>query len=103
MLFRSYVANWPKDRVAAWDSLLQARAIENLSYSIGVNRVGLDGTNIAYNGHSACYNFKGDLLNKKTELETINYIWLSKSELENYRNSFPANLDADTFNIDTNP
>ncbi len=94
-----YVANWPKARISAWDTLLQARAIENLSYSIGVNRVGIDGTNTAYNGHTACYNFKGELLSKMLEKETIVSIDLSKADLDNYRKSFPANLDADTFNI----
>ena len=47
-----YVANWPAVRVSAWDALLKARAIENLSYSIGLNRVGSDGKEIAYNGHT---------------------------------------------------
>ena len=52
-----YVANWPKPRVNAWDTLLQARAIENLSYCVGVNRVGEDGTGAAYVGHSNAYDY----------------------------------------------
>lgn len=57
-----YVANWPAARVNAWDTLLEARAIENLSYCLGLNRVGIDGKRIAYNGHSAAYNPKGERL-----------------------------------------
>jgi len=94
-----YVANWPKARISAWDTLLQARAIENLSYSIGVNRVGTDGNKKDYNGHTACYNYKGELLGNMVEKETIVYVDLSKPDLGNYRKSFPANLDADTFII----
>ncbi len=96
-----YVANWPKARILAWDVLLQARAIENLSYAIGVNRVGTDETGKAYNGHSTCYNFKGEPENKVLEKEAIIYVHLSKNALDDYRNSFPAHLDADTFNIAT--
>ncbi|NEW80406.1 MAG: amidohydrolase, partial [Gelidibacter sp.] len=48
-----YVANWPKIRIAAWDTLLKARAIENMCYTVGVNRVGVDANNYEYNGHSA--------------------------------------------------
>jgi len=95
-----YVANWPKARINAWDTLLQARAIENLSYSIGINRVGTDGSNKAYNGHTGCYNYKGELLGEVAEKEAVVYANLSKSDLDNYRKSFPAHLDSDTFIID---
>ena len=54
-----YVANWPKTRINAWDSLLKARAIENMSYSLGVNRIGEDANNLIYPGHSSCYDFFG--------------------------------------------
>lgn len=95
----TYVANWPKARVNAWDALLRARAIENLSYAIGVNRVGKDGMDIEYNGHSACYDFKGEPLNTLSESEEIIYVTLSKSVLSKYREKFPAQLDADEFDI----
>jgi len=95
-----YVANWPKARINAWDTLLKARAIENLSYSIGVNRVGIDGAGKTYNGHTACYNYKGDLLGNMVKNEVIVYINLLKEDLDNYRKSFPAHLDSDTFIID---
>ncbi|MCB0497819.1 MAG: amidohydrolase [Cyclobacteriaceae bacterium] len=94
-----YVANWPKARVEAWDTLLKARAIENLCYSIGVNRVGADGVEIIYNGQSACYNFKGESLLEKSANEEIYLIRVSKKELEEYRTKFPAHLDSDTFKI----
>lgn len=94
-----YVANWPQARINAWDTLLQARAIENLSYAIGLNRIGSDGTGTKYNGHSACYNYKGDAICNPSEIEEVINVTLSKKEIDNYRKSFPANLDADDFNI----
>ncbi len=78
-----YVANWPKARVNTWDTLLQARAIENLSYSIGVNRIGIDGTDKSYNGHSAVYDFKGKQLTNKAEEDTVMNLTLKKNVLEN--------------------
>jgi Predicted amidohydrolase len=59
-----YVANWPVKRIVAWDALLKARAIENMSYCIGVNRVGIDGTGHEYVGHSAVYDVLGDCISK---------------------------------------
>ena len=57
-----YVANWPNTRIEAWDTLLKARAIENMSYVIGVNRVGLDANNLSYPGHSKVFNHMGKLM-----------------------------------------
>jgi len=94
-----YVANWPQPRISAWDALLKARAIENISYSVGVNRIGKDGTNKIYNGHSACYDYKGELLNELNEKNEIILLTLSKSDLIDYRDKFPAHLDADSFHI----
>lgn len=94
-----YVANWPEARINAWDTLLQARAIENLCYSVGVNRVGFDGNNKNYNGHSGFYNFKGEPLNNLTENTEVICVTLSKAKLERFRKSFPAHLDADSFTI----
>lgn len=62
-----YVANWPEPRVNAWDTLLRARAIENMSYCIGVNRVGTDGNNLTYIGHSNIYDTYGRPLLKTRE------------------------------------
>ena len=55
-----YIANWPKKRIQAWDTLLRARAIENMCYCLGINRVGNDGNNISYPGHTTFFNYLGD-------------------------------------------
>lgn len=95
-----YVASWPAARVSAWDSLLPARAIENLAYSIGVNRVDKDGNGILYNGHSAAYDFKGNQLDFLGEDEKIIVLTLDAQALDSYREKFPAWMDADNFSID---
>ena len=94
-----YVANWPAARQQAWDVLLPARAVENLCYTVGVNRVGEDGNGIAYTGGSAVYGFKGDTLWLQHTSEAIKTITLSGDELEQYRQKFPAQLDADKFKL----
>ncbi len=95
-----YIASWPAARVSAWDALLPARAIENLAFSIGVNRVGTDGNGIPYNGHSAAYDFKGEKIADLGEGEGIQTIKLSASVLEDFRSKFPAWRDADSFQIE---
>ncbi|WKK87206.2 amidohydrolase [Marivirga arenosa] len=94
-----FVANWPAVRVNAWDSLLTARAIENVSYSIGVNRIGNDGNEIPHNGHSAIYDPKGNAVYFADDREVIKTISLSAEELMKFRQKFPAQLDADNFLI----
>ncbi len=97
-----YVANWPKLRVAAWDALLKARAIENMSYCIGVNRVGLDGNNHEYSGHSAAYDVLGQRMDFIPEnKEVIEIISLSKNELEMHRSKLNFLRDRDDFNLTT--
>ncbi len=93
-----YVANWPAARVNAWDTLLEARAIENVSYSIGLNRVGKDGVGIEYNGHSAAYSPKGEQLAFSEKGEVI-IVELSAESLLGFREKFPAQMDADQFEI----
>lgn len=93
-----YVANWPAVRVNAWDTLLKARAMENVAYSVGLNRVGADGKGIEYNGHSAAYSPKGETIAFSETEEVINLV-LSKSNLIEFRKKFPAHLDADSFGI----
>lgn len=95
-----YVANWPQPRVTAWDALLKARAIENLCYCMGVNRIGTDGNDVPYNGHSSIYDFKGEALIQPDEEERSVIITLSRQNLMDYRTKFPAHLDADKFSID---
>ncbi|GAB3501774.1 amidohydrolase [Spirosoma knui] len=94
-----YVANWPAVRRNPWNVLLQARAIENLSYVVGVNRVGQDGNQHQYSGDSAIINFKGDVLFCETDNEVVHQQTLSLDELRAFRSAFPANLDADSFVI----
>lgn len=95
-----YVANWPVPRVSAWDALLKARAIENMSYSIGVNRVGTDGTGMDYNGHSQIYNVLGhELLTQPWETDGIQTTEIHKSEIENYRSKLRFLEDRDGFTL----
>jgi predicted amidohydrolase len=94
-----YVANWPAPRANAWRTLLQARAIENLAYVIGVNRVGTDANELAYAGDSLLVDYKGGLaLDLKAENQILT-AELSASELADFRAKFPAHLDADSFNL----
>ena len=94
-----YVANWPAVRRHAWNVLLQARAIENLCYVAGVNRVGTDGNGHAYSGDSALINFKGEVLFQQVDQAVAHQQTLSLDELNAFRQAFPANLDADAFSL----
>jgi omega-amidase len=93
-----YVANWPSARGLHWNRLLQARAIENLSYVIGVNRVGMDEAGQHYAGDSSIYGPAGELIATSQEPEVLTYE-LYADKLMAYREKFPANLDADDFNL----
>lgn len=95
-----YVANWPVTRIDAWDTLLKARAIENLSYVVGVNRIGQDGNGIEYNGHSAIISPKGEPIFINEGMETTRTIELSANSLQAFRDRFPAYMDADEFTIE---
>ena len=94
-----YVANWPAPRQAPWDTLLQARAIENLSYVAGVNRVGTDGPGHPYTGGTALIDFKGDVLFRQYDTEAVHQQTLSLESLQAFRTKFPAYLDADDFTL----
>ena len=94
-----YVANWPAVRQTAWNVLLQARAIENLSYVVGANRVGNDGNGYPYSGGSAVIDFKGDILFRQDDTEIVHQQSLSLEDLRLFRATFPANLDADGFTL----
>ena len=97
-----YVANWPERRVLAWTSLLRARAIENQSYVIGVNRTGDDGNKIPYTGESMAVDPMGEILYHKNDEEDVFTVTLDKSHLEKTREKFPFWKDADRFKIITN-
>jgi omega-amidase len=94
-----YIANWPQPRNSAWNILLQARAIENLSYVVGVNRIKTDGKGIAYSGDSAVISPKGERLFYAGDQEIIQTVTLSKEDLLSLREKFPAYLDGDAFKI----
>ncbi len=94
-----YVANWPEKRSTAWKTLLQARAIENQCYVIGVNRVGNDGNNIYHSGDSMVVSPLGEVLYHKAHDEDIFTITLKKEELNEVRKKFQFWRDADSFQI----
>lgn len=93
-----YVANWPSARSLHWNRLLQARAIENLSYAVGVNRVGMDEKHQHYSGDSAIYGPAGEVLVHTQEPGAFVFE-LYPDKLKQYRESFPAYVDADDFEL----
>jgi predicted amidohydrolase len=95
-----YVANWPKIRTNAWDALLKARAIENMSYCIGVNRVGLDGNDYEYIGHSGAYDVLGHRMDNIPEgEEATEIVVLEKEYIKTYREKLNFLNDRDDFNL----
>lgn len=95
-----YVANWPAARITAWDVLLKARAIENMSYCIGLNRVGRDGKDLEYVGHSAVYDSLGKKVSQKAEeAEWVEEVTLYKKHLEDTRSQFRFLQDRDKFTL----
>jgi len=97
-----YVANWPKPRIAAWDALLKARAIENMTYCIGVNRVGLDANNYEYPGHSVTYDGLGEKISDLQEnKEQTEIVTLKKDHLRTIREKLKFLDDRDDFNLIT--
>ncbi|MBP2831322.1 amidohydrolase [Aquimarina sp. U1-2] len=96
-----YVASWPRPRINAWDILLQARAIENMCYCIGVNRVGTDGKGFEYNGHSAVYDVLGNSISKENpvEKEYTLLATLEKSHISRVREKLPFLKDRDHFKL----
>lgn len=94
-----YVANWPKPRVNAWDILLKARAVENMSYVIGVNRVGVDANNLEYVGHSQAIDFLGNYIKEPQEIEGVFIVELDKNEMLETREKLNFLYDRDKFQI----
>lgn len=94
-----YVANWPKVRVNAWDILLKARAVENLSYVAGVNRIGLDGHNYEHKGHSQVVDFLGNPILEPQENEGVFIVELDKNAMLEARKKFDFLSDKDVFEI----
>ena len=95
-----YVANWPKPRINAWNALLKARAIENMCYCIGVNRVGLDTNNYEYSGNSAVYNVLGEeISNISPNIEQTEILVLDKNHIKTNREKLQFLNDRDDFNL----
>jgi omega-amidase len=95
-----FVANWPAPRRQPWRTLLRARAIENLSYVIGVNRVGVDGNDLPYAGDSAVIDPVGEPLIELGTQEQVVTVTLDPVPLLAHRERFPAWMDADNFSLD---
>jgi len=94
------VANWPAARRHVWDTLLKARAMENQTMVVGVNRVGKDGRNTEHSGGTTILNFNGEtIVNAADNQQQIITTELDFSKLEKFKNNFPAFLDADNFEL----
>lgn len=95
-----FVANWPNARMLAWDTLLKARAIENLCYVVGLNRVGIDNNRLVYTGHSAVYDAMGSsILNFEPGEETIGSVSIDLAHIAQTRGQFRFLEDRDHFVI----
>lgn len=94
-----YVANWPERRAPHWRALAVARAIENLACVVAVNRVGEDGNGITYSGDSMVIDAQGRALTHLAYVESVQNVALSRAELDEYRKRFPADRDADAFEL----
>ena len=92
-----YVANWPSARAHHWRTLLQARAIENLAYVVGVNRIGADANGLNYSGDSMLVDPRGQLVVDMLDRAGCEQGIASASELQAYHEQFPAFMDADEF------
>ena len=94
-----YVANWPVARTVAWKALAIARAIENQSYVVALNRVGIDGKGHKYNGDSQVINSYGEVICHLDDHEYVQIVTLEREVLEKHRKDFPVGLDADGFEL----
>jgi omega-amidase len=92
-----FIANWPQRRAEHWKVLLQARAIENQSYVIGVNRIGTDGNGLYHSGDSSVIDPIGTILFRSAHAPCVFTLPLERDRLDDYRQSFPAWKDADQF------
>jgi len=94
-----YVANWPEPRIHAWKTLLQARAIENQSYVVGVNRIGLDGNNNNHTGESLIADPLGQVLHSSGQQDEVYTASLSAERIDELRKKLPFLKDADSFMV----
>ncbi len=95
-----YLANWPTQRIDAWNALLRARGIENQCYTIGVNRIGKDDNGISFNGSSKIFSASGkELLSTRKNKETVMQINISIADLKKLRKKMNFLHDQDKFII----
>ncbi len=94
-----FVANWPAARRGAWQTLLQARAIENQAFVCGVNIVGTDGNGVTYSGGTAAIGPDGEVLGEMLNESGVVAVTLNPEPLAALRASFPVWQDADEFTI----
>ena len=93
-----YTANWPHKRIAAWDALLKARAIENMAYCLGVNRIGADGSDLSYPGHTTVFDYMGEVVGKTQENKAGNFtVTLDKDAMHLARKKLNFLNDRDRF------
>jgi omega-amidase len=97
-----YVANWPKQRINAWDILLKARSVENMCYTIGVNRIGFDNNNFEHVGHSQAVDFLGNYVLEPQETEGVFIVELNKEILLETRKKLGFLNDRDSFELKPN-
>ena len=99
-----YLANFPASRMDVWNTLLQARAIENQAYFLGVNRVGDDPEGVHYSGCSQVLNAKGEMISTaKTDMEAVVPCVLDYEKLQSFREKFPVGKDWDDHVIASEP
>ena len=94
-----YVANWPSRRQIAWDTLLRARAIENLCWVAGVNRIGTDGNELPYEGGSAIIDVNGEAVADLGNSDGVASATLDLDDLAKFRERFAFHKDADDFQL----
>lgn len=92
-----YVANWPEKRNHHWRSLLMARAIENQSYTLGVNRIGNDGNDFYHSGDTSVIDFAGNILQHTAHIENTSTLELDYKTQQTFRNRFQFLADKDDF------
>ena len=90
-----FTAEWPKKKSEVWNTLLRARAIENQAFVVGVNRVGIDDSDIEYKGESMVLNVKGRVVEQATAGENVFTALLDEFELEAFREYFRVSKDWD--------
>ncbi len=93
------VANWPAVRVEPWKALLKARAIENMAYTVGVNRIGTDDYDLEYNGNSKVFDPIGTELKLKTQNKFLFQTEISLDTVKKYRKNFGFLNDRDPFHL----